>query len=375
MRVHFFSHRPSVPPDHGVPFERVLGGLTGGNTGNQLFFSALERQVQSSSVSFGYRFNADEINAEAGLVVIPAANWLARGNDFSAWRDILAPVKVPIVMAGLGAQASLDATIPEVSEGTLSFLRLVAERTEAIGTRGYFTSEALAHYGIHNTRTVGCPTLYYHCRPDFPTVQPPRGLTPSQVVIQATRHEARPDSLRRPGPSSIQRRLLAVAQSSSFHYILQSEKEEILFKLAGRLPEESEARLLAYYQVGSLSELAPFLARMRVFLNVDDWMTFLATMAFVCGSRIHGVIASLLAGTPATLFAHDSRTAEMAAFAGLPVYDQEEFLREAERNGPTAAVNRVAEAWSLASFLSRYPENYSAYRQFMEDNRVPHRLG
>ncbi len=48
--------------------------------------------------------------------------------------------------------------------------------------------------------------------------------------------------------------------------------------------------------------------RVRFFLDPKTWFEHLSHYDFSFGTRIHGNIAALLAGTPALLLAHDSRT-------------------------------------------------------------------
>ena len=47
-------------------------------------------------------------------------------------------------------------------------------------------------------------------------------------------------------------------------------------------------------------------------------MDYLAAQDFTFGTRIHGNIAALLAGTPSYVFAHDTRTLELAQYFGIP---------------------------------------------------------
>ena len=53
-------------------------------------------------------------------------------------------------------------------------------------------------------------------------------------------------------------------------------------------------------------------------VNVPSWLEHLAGFDFSYGTRIHGNIAAILAGTPAYVLAHDSRTAELADFHAIP---------------------------------------------------------
>ena len=58
--------------------------------------------------------------------------------------------------------------------------------------------------------------------------------------------------------------------------------------------------------------------RVRFFLDPKTWFAHLANYDFSFGTRIHGNIAALLAGTPALLLAHDSRTLELADYHEIP---------------------------------------------------------
>jgi hypothetical protein len=58
--------------------------------------------------------------------------------------------------------------------------------------------------------------------------------------------------------------------------------------------------------------------RVRAFTHPWPWIRFLAGMDFVFGSRIHGNLAGLIAGTPSFVLAHDSRTLELARYFEIP---------------------------------------------------------
>jgi polysaccharide pyruvyl transferase WcaK-like protein len=65
--------------------------------------------------------------------------------------------------------------------------------------------------------------------------------------------------------------------------------------------------------------------RVKVFFTVDGWVDFYRHIDFALGTRIHGTIASLLAGTPALLITHDTRITELARAMNIPYISQERF--------------------------------------------------
>jgi hypothetical protein len=58
--------------------------------------------------------------------------------------------------------------------------------------------------------------------------------------------------------------------------------------------------------------------KVRVFLDPVTWIDELRGYDFSFGTRIHGNIAALLAGTPATVLCHDSRTLELCRYFDIP---------------------------------------------------------
>lgn len=108
---------------------------------------------------------------------------------------------------------------------------------------------------------------------------------------------------------------------------------------------------------------------MRAFANVPEWMVYLANKDFVLGTRLHGVIAALLAGTPAMLVTHDSRTEEMAKFAAIPSVSGHELL-ETGKIDPEALLARA----DFAAFNKRQKDYFRDFRSYLDSNGVPHRL-
>jgi hypothetical protein len=97
--------------------------------------------------------------------------------------------------------------------------------------------------------------------------------------------------------------------------------------------------------------------RARFFLDPRPWMEFLAERDFSFGTRIHGNIAALLAGTPAVVLAHDSRTLELARYHEIPYRPIAELPRDVD----AADLHDVADYGPLVrGHRARY-ETYVAF--------------
>jgi len=380
MRVHFFGPAPRIPltPENSV--EHCFASV-GGNTGNMLFAHALERQIKFSEATFGYSFDPRDINENVGLVVIPAANWLQVANEqmIIAWHGILSATKVPFLLVGLGSQASRYSELPTLPPAIVSFLAMVSERSKSIGTRGEFSTAVMEKHGFKNTRTVGCPSLYTLCVPEFPRVKDVRSVRMSHLVLQGTRHTIFPleyydfDPLQR-----LERKLFNYGNERGLYNVLQSEIEEIPILAKGPNHDHADRdkvkRVLDYYGALSMADLEGFFKRSRVFFDVDEWMAFLRPMDLVCGSRLHGCVAAVNAGTRACLLTHDTRTQEIADLSGMPNRPLREFVELVEATNFQAAIQRVNAESDFEPFYKKYGTNYRRYIDFFEENGVEHDL-
>jgi hypothetical protein len=105
--------------------------------------------------------------------------------------------------------------------------------------------------------------------------------------------------------------------------------------------------------------------RMRFFVDALPWLDYLAGQDFAFGTRIHGNVAALLAGTPAYVVAHDSRTLELARYHGIP------HRPIAEVDDATTVAELYDEA-DYGEYNRRRSEGFAVYRDFLERNGVPH---
>lgn len=93
--------------------------------------------------------------------------------------------------------------------------------------------------------------------------------------------------------------------------------------------------------------------------DCDQWIADLSKEDFFIGTRVHGVIAALLAGTPAVLITHDNRTREMADTMGIPSIAIDDFNIEMLNDYAGMAGNLDFETFNLKTAL-----NHSRFRDF-----------
>ena len=104
----------------------------------------------------------------------------------------------------------------------------------------------------------------------------------------------------------------------------------------------------------------------RVFFDVAEWMAHCREYDFVIGTRIHGTMVALQAGTPALCIVHDSRTLELCETMCVP-----HVHAEAVRDGITRdALIRLFE-FDRRRYLTRTDAGCARdYVSFLECNGV-----
>lgn len=287
--------------------------LIGRNTGNLIFSTAAMRLVSAPDVDAvpmtleDLLESAGRIDDEFDHVVIPLANAFRPGylpllQDLTRF---LREVRVPVTILGVGAQGSLDYTVPsrpELDEAARDFAAAALDRGPSIGVRGHFTADYLAGLGVRETTVVGCPSMFLR-GPSLsvrPSVGPP--ADDAAMAVNLSPRAATPEGW-----------VVGLAERHPrLTYVAQDEADIDAIFGARPIPRASDG------YPGHLGH--PFLHtdRTAVHLHANTWIESMRSQEFVFGHRIHGNVAALLAGTPAHVIPHDSRTRELADYFEIP---------------------------------------------------------
>lgn len=305
---------------HKSPFhsasatETVSKRLIGSNVGNLMFSHASYRLLSTSAAEITTSkfegLDANEINENYDVAVVPLANAF-RASLIEGVREMAAlfeKLTIPIVILGVGAQGPVSGEFKssDLDEVVTRFVRAVLERSPSIGVRGELTAQYLANlgFGAEHVDVIGCPSLFMR-GPEFNVVRKVEALTKySRISLNVSPY--------RPliGPISLDH----AQRYPNLMYTAQDQRTLGLmltgvFRAPYTPPEGSPT---------SLDHPLIRENRVRFCLDPSTWMDYLSTFDFSFGTRVHGTIAALLAGTPAVLLAHDSRTLELADYHQIP---------------------------------------------------------
>ena len=354
--------------DRDWPVERRFE-LSGRNTGNLLIGNGLHRQLKYA------RWGGDSIASDPqrirenyDRIVLPASNFLGGHADFSRQAEFVDSVDLPCLMVGLGAQSPSDEQeVAHIPKGTIRFIHAVADRSNTIGVRGYYTAEVLRGLGVNNVDVVGCPSFYTNLSQpvcireiDFDSVERIVFNGSSNVIPHAYDQEL---------ARNVERKLFRMADDRDFPYVLQSEIDQILHLVDLKAEQNSgmkrSAKILGYPDV---VEFASVVRRIgKVFFEVQEWFDWMGDKDLVVGTRIHGAVAGLLQGVPAIVIYHDSRTKEMSELMNFPRASLAE-----------ASVKSLREIYDQADFEKcnrRHEVMLDRYVDFLDKNGISHRFG
>jgi hypothetical protein len=291
----------------------------GQNTGNLAFHYAIHRQI-GRPASVGWEQSAEAMSAAGPIGVIPAANQLGPHADFGGLARKFDETNLALVAIGLGAQGSLSGEIPNVPEGTLRWVRCIADRavSEApnISVRGSFTQKVLDHYGFEGKSVVlGCPSLFINLCPDLGYRIHQAQVPPRRIAVAAGHPQWKP--LR-----SIEQSLARMVTATNGSYIGQATIDMVrLTRGEARTIAEAQLRDIRDYILPELGldEFTRWADEYgAVYFNVPAWMEHYRRFDLVIGARIHGTILAMQAGVPAVCVVHDMRTLELCETMMVP---------------------------------------------------------
>lgn len=350
------------------PFEVVPPGRSlkintlGTNSGNLVFSLAAHKTLTTSrqrTYSYGFRANpedAQRINSEYDAFVVPLANAFRPSfeHDLRLFTELIRQLTIPVVVLGVGAQTGLgyDPARLRRMQGTVrDFVGAVLDRSATIGVRGEFTHDYLRSLGFRDVEVIGCPSLFL--RGDHLPVarRVPRLSRRSPLAITISPYvEAMAPIIER--HQRHYRSLTYVAQDTGTLHLLLRGVSRVPDGEQPGMPVRPDHPL---YRQG----------RIRYFVDPWPWIAFLRGQHFAFGTRIHGTIAALLAGTPAVLLAHDSRTLELARYHEIP----HRLLTELP---PGVDASDLYDSADFDGFHAGHAERFRRYLDFVELNGLGH---
>jgi hypothetical protein len=339
--------------------------LIGNNTGNLVFSQAVYRllstpdaHLETSGLAGSHR---RVINSRFDHVVIPLANAFRVSyiERLDALSTLIEQLTVPVSVLGVGSQAALDGSyrFDRVKPATTRFVRAVLDRSPSIGVRGEQTRDYLKSlgFGDEHVKVIGCPSMFMY-GPDLHVEKKVESLTAeSAIAFNVSPY------VTEMGPISLH----AAEHFPRLVYMGQNIETLELMLYGSYEESQKKAAMVASGVPITLEHPLIRSDRVRFFLDPKTWFEHLAHYDFSFGTRIHGNIAALLAGTPALLLAHDARTLELAEYHEIPHRTITSIEDHADAIGLYAECD-----WNALN--KAHPDRWDTFASFLKEHRLTH---
>jgi hypothetical protein len=364
---------PKQPWEAVAPGDVLRRNLIGGNAGNLVFIQAGHRLLSVDDVEVTpdrFRLDArraDEINERHDVYVIPLANAFRPSFRWHLERmtALIERLRIPVVILGVGAQASVDYKLDRLKPLeplVRRFMRAVLDRSPSVGVRGELSESYLRGLGFADVEVIGCPSMFLHGDALRVEKRVPELTSESRLAMNVSPY------LRRMGPV-VQRHVERYPHLEYVAQDLDTLRILLLGESAGDAATQSPLPVHLSHQLFRER-------RVRCYVDPWPWIDDLRGFEFTFGSRIHGNIAALIAGTPAYVLAHDSRTLELARYFDIP----HRPLREVSRQTDAAALYAEADYSELNRRLAGRFTTFADYlhrhglRHVFEEGQGPERF-
>lgn len=364
MRAGFSPLSP--PPASQI----VLENLIGENTGNMLFPYSIMRILMRedtviTTVSIDQFFRSRQIaqwNSEYDCFVIPLANAFRESFllHLKYLTYLINKLTIPCIVVGVGIQAGICGnkdTSPDFDRIVSDFVKAVLKKSALLGIRGEFTAQYLKYLGFTEEKDytiIGCPSMYLY-GPSLP-YKPAKGLdTKSKVSVNCKIKI----------PAKLSRFILSSAkQFKHYTYVPQGIDDLLLLYAGVSINREKFPKIQKGYPWQLHSRICAS-GHEAGFTDVRSWLAFLESVDFSFGSRIHGNIAAVLAGTPTFIFAADGRILELARYHGIQHMTTKDINEDTD-------IFKVYESADFSSVQQGHAERFAHYASFLEQNGLKH---
>lgn len=344
--------------------DTLLRNMIAANAGNLIFSVAAHGILHTAGTTItSDRFvidpnDADRINERYDAYVIPLANAFRVTYESNLIRltQLIRRLRIPVVILGVGVQSDLRSEMTRlrpIQASVKAFASAVLDRSPSIGVRGEVTLDYLNGLGFRDVEVIGCPSLFMR-GPDLEIQKrlPALGRDARLAINVSPYVEAMAPIVTR-----------HVERYPNLTYIPQDlDTLELLLWGPGRAHDAIAPTDPRPIHLGH-----PLFRddKVRFFVDPPPWFQFLAGVDFCFGTRIHGNIAALIAGTPAVVLAHDSRTLELARYFEIP-------YRLMPDLGPETDASDLYAQADYGPFNRGHAARFATFAAFLERHGLDH---
>ena len=350
------------PADDISVCDVVSKNLIRGNSGNMIFANSVMRALMvDDDVEIGVDYcrmsnlDAEWINEKYDCYVIPLADiFRLNGNvELERLTRLVKALKIPCIIVGAGVRAEtyeLMKTKREFDPYVKKLCDAVLEKSAIIGIRGELTGEYLTRFGYKEGKeftVIGCPSMYTfgELKPfEKPVINSDSRISVNNSILSS--------------PSTIEFLNGVLSDYKNSFFLPQRYEEMKAFYLGIDYIHRFDNKPEYPHKVneGVYAE-----NRVKMFASPNDWIDFLKTVDLSVGSRLHGNVTSIIAGTPSLFIPHGVRMRELIDYHKLPTVSGEEVAK-------TKNLEELIEKADFKSLFDVHHKNFEHYKEFLKTN-------
>lgn len=353
-----------------VPYDRFHSKV-GSNIGNLVYTAGImralmvDRDTDFVSTPTGFVCSdkeIDEYNQTCDAFILNLADAIRKSN-VKILENMTAFIKkltIPCIIIGCGLSAPFEPGEDfhyEFDDVVRDFFSAVLEKSGIIGLRGEITAAYAVRLGFREEKdftVIGCPSMYMYGE-ELPYRDTWQRLTDDQAKVS-----------------------LNVSQAVSPHTMELLMRAGERYPNAVYLPQNSDDCILAYYGVPTdnakknrtenwpVSLEHPFFKdhEVCIFNHPLSWIEYQKGRDFSTGTRLHGNVTAVLAGTPALFLPQVARTRELCEYHCFAHLTPDQ-LEKAD------SILEAAKMVDFGSPVRRQRETFPHYVDFLKQNSLP----
>ena len=299
------------------------------NLGNRVFCHGaygLFSEKETEFVPFYYDDDPQLINKLCDILVFPEANFINPNLNYGEPANFVRQITKPSLLIGAGSQAKIEgsnnALKPsefKIPAATIEFIKHFTQFGNIL-VRGNYTKSVLENNGIKDVTASGCPSYTINPSKNLwqKIVVKSRSNIKSFIITEGLYHNLG----KSPMHNRIEKFLLESALMNGQKYVGQFNASVMAIAL-GMDNDETDSFYkdikkryfprLSIQKIKSMCE-----SSFEAYTDVETWINKSKQASFSIGSRFHGNMVPLQAGTPALPIIHDSRTKELCELLEIP---------------------------------------------------------
>lgn len=359
-RIYF---RGGMSPLDALSPGRVLNSnVIGTNVGNFLYLHGVLRALttEGSVLEANYydvnKLKPEEVNERFDCFMIPLADGFRESfePELKKLTKFVEKLNIPCVVAGVGVRAPLGADFSEglpCDDTVRKFVKAVLKKSSCIGVRGELTGKYLEHLGFKEDAdymVIGCPSMY-----SFGSkieLKEPNFAPGAKICFNSNSNS----------PEIVKQYIQKAIDECDNPYFVGQVVEELRCIYMGA--PYGRKKTYPFHQV---TDPLYKEGRLRFFMNVPTWLEFMKGADFAFGSRLHGNISAIIAGTPSILVVKDTRTRELSDYHHLNCVDVQEL-----KDMPT--LETLTQKQDFGQIARYQKQNFERFVSFLDKNGLDH---